>query len=303
MHACGHDAHTAMLMGAAEVLSGMRSKIPGTVLFLFQPSEEERPNDEAAGAELMLAEGALDDPAPSAIFGLHVAPFAPGMIGIRSGPIMAAQETFTVTLTGRQVHGSMPWAGVDLIPLAGEITAALGRIPASQVDMLRGPTVLSIGRIRGGAAANVIPGEVEFEGTMRSLDDQNRKAAIAAIERTVSGMAAAGGASAKVVFKKGYPVTNNDPSLTESALPILRKVAGPPGVQQIPPLLAAEDFSYYQQRIPGVYYFLGVAPEGAAPEAAFPNHSDRFAVNEACLRYGVEAHVRLALHHLGGTLE
>jgi amidohydrolase len=298
MHACGHDAHTAMLMGAAEVLAGMRARVPGTVVCLFQPSEEERPNDEPAGAELMIAEGALKDPRPSAIFGMHVAPLPAGTINYVAGPAMAAQETFVVTLSGKQVHGSTPWQGVDLIPIAGEMVAALGRIAGSRVNMLDGPTVLTVGRIEGGEASNVIPQVVEFEGTMRSLDDANRKAAMAAIVQTCEGIAAAGGATVKVAFKKGYPITFNDPALTAAALPVLRQVAGADRVAPMKPLLGAEDFSYFQQEIPGLYFFLGINKEGARPDEIYANHSDRFQVNERCLKVGVEAHVRLALNHL-----
>jgi len=298
MHACGHDSHTAMLMGAAEVLAGMRDQFAGTIVFLFQPAEEERPDDQPAGAELMIAEGALDHPHPTSIFGIHVGPFNAGSIGYVAGPIMAAQETFEVTVTGKGVHGSSPWAGIDVIPLAGEMTSALGRITGSQLDMRRGPTVLTIGRFRGGDASNVIPETVVFEGTMRSLDEENRKAAMAAIERTVKGIADSAGAKAVVVFKKGYPITSNDPALTAKLLPVLRQVAGPAGVMNMPPVLAAEDFSYYQQKIPGVFVFLGVNKENPKPDEIYYNHSDKFRVNESCLRVGVETHVRVALLQL-----
>lgn len=303
MHACGHDAHTAMLMGAAEVLAGIRQTLPGTVVFIFQPSEEERPDDQPAGAELMIAEGALKDPAPSAIFGLHVRPGAPGSIGYAAGPIMAAQETFVVTLTGKGVHGSTPWAGVDLIPVAGEMVTALARIAGGQVNLLEAPTVLTVGRIRGGEASNVIPQVVEFEGTMRSLDEANRKAAMEAIVRTCEGIAAAGGARVTVAFKKGYPITFNDPALMAASLPALRLAAGADKVAPMKPLLGAEDFSYFQQQIPGVLVFLGVNPDNARPEDVHVNHSDRFRVNESCLKVGVEAHARFALGHLRNVAE
>jgi amidohydrolase len=184
------------------------------------------------------------------------------------------------------------------MPLAAEIINALARIPADQVDLTRGPTVLTIGRFRGGEAANVIPGQVEFEGTMRALDEGNRKTALAAIERIVSGAAATAGAVGTVEFKKGYPVTANDPALTARILPVLRRVAGEGEIQEVAPVLAAEDFAYYQQQIPGVFIFLGIAPDDPGPDGVYPNHSDRFRVNEAALKRGVEIHVRLALDQL-----
>ncbi len=301
MHACGHDAHTAILMGVAEVLAGMRERLPGSVVFVFQPAEEGAPPGEEGGAALLLAEGALDDPAPAAIFGLHVVPqLEVGEIGLRSGAVMASSDRLRVVVRGRQTHAAYPWLGIDPITAASRIVLALQALPARRVDA-RVPTVVSIGAIHGGVRHNIIPDEVELLGTIRSLDAEWRSRLHEQVRQTAEATAAADGATAQVEIALGYPITYNDPELVSRVRPTLERVAGPDRLLEPLPLTGAEDFAYYQERIPGVYFWLGIRARGVAPDAAPPNHSPRFVLDEQALGLGVGALASLAVDWLEGA--
>ncbi len=289
MHACGHDAHTAILMGVAEVLAGARERLPGRVLFLFQPAEEGAPPGEEGGARLMLAEGAFDDPRPEAVLALHVVPqHEVGEIAIRPGGVMAGSDRLEITVRGRQTHAAYPWLGVDPIAVASRIVLALQAIPGRQIDA-RHPSVVSIGAIHGGVRGNIIPDQVEMLGTIRTLEPPLQAEIHRRIRTTATAVAESAGAEADVEIKIGYPVTYNDAALTARVTESLRRVAGPEKVIAGLPRTGAEDFSFFAQQAPGVYFWLGIRPEGVAPEDAAPNHSPYFFVDEAALPLGVRA--------------
>jgi len=298
MHACGHDTHTAMLMGVAEILAGMRKDLPGTVKFIFQPAEEGAPAGERGGAALMIEEGALDDPKPSAIFGLHVLPFPAGVIRYRPGAIMASADAFRIIVRGRQTHGAQPWNGIDPIVVASQIVLGLQTITSRQVDLTAGPDVITVGAINGGVRFNIIPDSVVMQGTIRTFDTAVRNDIHQRIRRTAESIAQSAGATAQVVIDTFTAVTYNDPALTQQVLPTLREVAGANHVTLTTPITPAEDFSRYQQRVPGVFFFLGITPPGTDPAKAAPNHSPRFFVDEAALPTGVRAMAHLAVDYL-----
>ena len=298
MHACGHDSHTAMLMGAAEVLAGMRADLPGTVKFIFQPAEEGAPAGERGGAELMIEEGALGDPTPSAIFGLHVLPFAAGEIRYRPGGIMASADAFRIVVRGRQTHGAQPWNGTDPIVVASQIVLGLQTITSRQVDLTTGPAVITVGALNGGIRFNIIPDSVVMLGTIRTFDTAMRNDIHQRVRRTAESIAQSAGATAQVVIDTTTGVTYNDPALMEKTLPALRAAAGANHVVLAQPVTPAEDFSRYQQRIPGVFFFLGITPPGTDPAKVAPNHSPRFFVDEAALPVGVKAFAYAAVGYL-----
>ena len=300
MHACGHDAHTAVLMGVAEVLAGLRADLPGTVVLIFQPAEEGAPEGEKGGARLMLAEGLFDGKAaPQAIFGLHVWPGPPGEISYRAKGTMAAADMFKIAVTGAQTHGSMPWRGVDPIIVSAQIMLGLQLIPSRQSDVTRAPVVISVGSIHGGVRNNIIPASVEMVGTIRTFDEDMRKDVHARIERTARNIAEGMGAKAEVSFGDYAPVTYNDPKLTARMIPTL-EWAAQGRVVESPRVMAAEDFSYFQKRIPGLYVRLGINREGVPAQDAAPNHSPYFYVNEAALVVGVRTMAALAVDYLQG---
>ena len=264
MHACGHDAHTAILMGAATVLAGMRDHLAGTVVFIFQPAEEGPPLEEGGGAKMMIAEGALDNPRPQAIFGLHVSPLqAAGTLGVRSGALMGDESNFRIVIHGRQSHAGRPWHGVDPITIAAQVITALQTIPSRQLDQGSGVSLITIGTIHGGTRRNIIPDEVEMTGTFRTLNAKLVDDAWMRIRRTVEMIAASAGATASVEIVKELPITYNDPALTAASLPTLARVVGSDHIVQPDPVLAAEDFSFYQEKIPGLFIYLGVTDPAA----------------------------------------
>ena len=298
MHACGHDAHVAILMGVAEVLTGMRRDLPGTVKFIFQPAEEGVPAGEGGGAEMMIAEGALDNPKPGAIFGLHVFPYPAGEIMYRPGGIMASADLLRIVVRGRQTHGAQPWAGIDPIVVSSQIVLGLQTITSRQVDITAAPAIVTIGAVNGGVRNNIIPDSVVMIGTIRSFDAAMRRDIWMRVRRTAEGIAQSAGATAIVTIDSGAPVTYNDPALTERMAPTLRRVAGQDHVGISEAKTTAEDFSRYQEKIPGLFFFLGVTPPGTDPRNAAPNHSPRFFVDEAALPVGVRALSHLAVDYL-----
>jgi amidohydrolase len=299
MHACGHDNHVAILMGVAEVLAGMKDRLPGTVKFIFQPAEEGSPAGEEGGADLMLEEGAFADPVPDVVFGLHVFSNLPvGHIGYVSGGAMAAADGLRITVHGRQTHAAMPWDGVDPIVTASQIVLGLQTIVSRQSRLTVAPAVVTVGTINGGVRSNIIPDSVTLAGTIRTLDEKMRMDIHDKVKRTAEGIAAAAGARANVRVSLGLPVTVNDPALTSWAAPMLERIAGPDKAYAAPPSLGAEDFSYYAQRVPGLFLFLGVTPEGQDPATAPANHSPLFFADEGALPVGVRALANLAVEYM-----
>jgi amidohydrolase len=299
MHACGHDAHTAMLMGVAEVLASMRASLPGTVKFIFQPAEETPPIGENGGAKMMIEEGCMENPKVGAIFGLHISSIYPtGAIGYRSGPMMASADDFKVFVRGTQTHAAMPWRGVDPIVVTSQIVLGLQTIVSRQMNINKAPSVVTVGVIRGGVRHNIIPDEVRLEGTIRAFDEEQRNELHTHVTRISEMIAAAGGARANVHIHRWYDVTVNDPALTEWSIPTLARFAGDGKVNVVDRICGAEDFSFYQKVVPGFFYFMGcTAPDKDANTAA-PNHSPRFYVDEDCLPLGVKTLSALALDWL-----
>ncbi|MBU6365282.1 MAG: amidohydrolase [Gemmatimonadetes bacterium] len=293
MHACGHDNHVAILMGAAEVLAGMKAQLPGTVKFLFQPAEEG-----LGGAQAMVDDGALLNPTPSAVFGLHVWPTRVGSIGVRQGPIMAAAGNFKIIIKGRQTHGSQPWSGVDPIVVASQVVLGLQTIASRQVNVAYLPSVLTVGQIAGGNRSNIIPDSVVMVGTLRTFDDAMRADIAMRITRTAQDIARSAGATAIVEVDKGGLVTANDTSLTDRMLPTLRRAAGENGVQILNPVMGSEDFPVFTQKIPGIFFFLGVTPKDRDPATVPVNHSPLFFADEGALITGVRAMTGLAVDYL-----
>ena len=302
MHACGHDAHTAVLMGTAEVLAGLRDQLAGTVKFVFQPAEESPPKGEDGGAPMMIAEGVLENPEPDAIFGFHVAAIPTGIIAYRPMAAMASQDDMRITVRGRQTHGALPWLGIDPIVVASQIVLALQTITSRQVDVTT-PAVVSIGTFHAGVRDTIIPDEAVLTGTIRAMESLMREDIHRRVRRTVEHIARSAGATATVVIEPELPLTFNDPDLTARMVPTLERIVGSSMLIESPPIMGSEDFAYYQQRIPGLIFFIGVNHDGVSMTDAAPTHSPRFQVNEDALIIGVRAMANLAVDYLMPTGE
>jgi amidohydrolase len=299
MHACGHDAHIAILMGVAEALASVKDQLPGTVKFIFQPAEEGPPPGETGGAPLMVEEGVLEDPKPDAIFGLHVISGMPaGMIAYRPGPLMASADWLYITVSGKQTHGAWPWMGIDPVVTSAQIVTGLQNIVARQIDVSREPAVVSVATINGGTRKNIIPDKVEMTGTIRSFDEDMRKDVHARIKHISEAIAEANHARAEVRVEKAVPVTVNDSALTERMIPTLRRIGGQGGATTAKRVMVAEDFSYFQEKVPGMFYFVGITPKDQDMAAAAPNHSPRFFVDESGLIQGTRSLAALAVDFL-----
>ncbi len=303
MHACGHDCHTAILMGVAEVLAGLRSQLHGSIKFIFQPAEEMPPAGEDGGAKMMIEEGALQNPVPQAIFGLHVtARQAAGRIGYRAGPTMASSDRFSITVHGRQTHGAAPWMGVDPIVTAAQVVLGLQTVVSRGLDIAREPAVLTVGMIKGGVRENIIPDNVEMRGTIRTFDEGMRDDVHERVTTLAEAVSRGSRAGCTVCIEKNYPVTVNDPALTALMLPTLQRVAGADQVELVPKVTGSEDFSFFQRLVPGLFFFVGVTGPDTDPAHAAPNHSPRFKVDESALRLGVRALAQLSCDFLESSM-
>ncbi len=304
MHACGHDTHVAILMGVATVLSQMKEQLHGSVKFIFQPAEEGAPPGEEGGAKLMVKEGVLENPHVDAIFGLHInSATEVGTIKYRPGGMMAAADRLKIIVHGKQTHGSTPWTGVDPIVVSAQIINGLQTIVSRQTALTEDAAVLSIGSIHGGVRNNIIPEKVELIGTIRTFNTDMQKKIHDKIYLTATKIAESAGATAEVEITNGAPVTYNDLNLTKEMIPTLQRVAGKENVILRKAITGAEDFSYYQQKIPGFYFFLGGMPRGMDPAKAPPHHTPSFYIDESGLKLGVRALTYLTLDYMNEHIE
>jgi len=304
MHACGHDAHTATLLGVADALVKMRANLPGEVMLIFQPAEEGAPPPEEGGAALMLKEGLFKDFKPEVVFGLHVFSSVPaGQIAVRGGPLMAASDRFGIKVIGRQTHGSAPWNGVDPIVATADLVGTAQTIVSRRANLSKQPAVVTFGAIKGGIRYNIIPDEVEMVGTIRTFDEGMRQQIFADLRNVAEHTAAAHGAKAEteIYESEGNPATVNDPALTARMLPSLQAVVGEDNVYEPPLQMGAEDFSLYAQQVPGMFFFVGSTSEGIDPATAPANHSPKFLLDEKALDVGLRALLQVSLDYLNGT--
>lgn len=297
MHACGHDTHISILMGVAEIFSKHKDKIKGTIKFIFQPAEEGPPPGEEGGASLMVKEGVLENPKVDAIFGLHINSATPvGTIKYKPGGMMAAVERFVVNVKGKQTHGSQPWGGVDPIYISAKIIDGYQSIISRESNLLVEPAVITVGKITSGVRFNIIPESAELIGTVRTLDADMRTKIITRMTEMTETIAKAYGGEATIEFQENTLVTYNDPDLTSQMLPSLEKAAGKDNVKLMKAVTGGEDFSYFQEVVPGLYFYLGGMTPGNTE--AFPHHTPDFKIDDNGLILGVKAMTYLALDYL-----
>lgn len=288
MHACGHDVHTASLMGVATVLASMRDELPGTVKFIFQPAEEGDFSAEIWGANLMVQEGVLENPRPDAIFGMHVWTLPAGTIGYRSGAMMASVDNFEIKVTGRGAHGAIPWEGADPVVAAAHIITGLQTLVSRNTNLTEGAAVVTVGSINGGNRNNIIPDEVTMLGTIRTHNQQTREMIHSRMNTMVGQTAKAHGVNTEISIDILYPAVINNSALVNHMLPVIRMAAGDGFVKELSPVMIAEDFSYFANEIPGMFFFLGIVPPGQSPQEAEGIHSPRFYVHEDAIKAGVK---------------
>ncbi len=299
MHACGHDSHTAILMAVAEILSKNKADLKGTVKFIFQPAEEGAPVGEEGGAALMVKEGVLENPKVDVIFGMHIQSMRPiGEIGYRAGGIMAAADNYSVTVKGKQSHGAAPWMGIDPIVISAEIILGLQTIISRQSELTKEAAVISVGRIQSGIRENIIPEEAFFGGTIRTLDEGMQDKIHEKIKLTATKIAESGGATAEVVIRRGTPVTYNDPALTAKMIASLNKAAGAGHVININATTGAEDFAFYQKKVPGLFFFVGAMPDGADAATVASHHTPDFYIDEKGFLTGLKAMLNVTVDYM-----